>query len=58
VDASLDTVRGWTFQPASLDGSPAGSKAYVVIAFREPITVPTTTPSDTGTDTTTTDTGS
>jgi TonB family protein len=36
--AALDAVRLWTFQPARVDGQVEETYAYVVMAFRQPIT--------------------
>ncbi len=38
--AALDAAREWTFRPAQIDGVPAPSVAYILFAFRQPITAP------------------
>jgi TonB family protein len=34
--AAVDAARGWKFQPASRDGRPAPTLAYLIVAFRQP----------------------
>jgi TonB family protein len=37
-DAALQAMRGWTFRPARVRGRLVPSAAYVVFAFRQPVT--------------------
>jgi TonB family protein len=43
-ELAMEAVRLWKFQPARLDGMPVESLAYVVVAFRQPVTSPGTAP--------------
>lgn len=43
ADVALSTARLWTFRPASQEGTPVASEAYLIFAFREPILAPTET---------------
>ena len=40
ADVALSTARLWTFRPASQEGTPVASEAYLIFAFREPIIMP------------------
>jgi len=37
-DAALDAARKWTFRPARLHGRAASAEAYLIFAFRQPVT--------------------
>ncbi len=55
AEVAESTVRGWDFRPARVEGAVGRSAAYVVIGFREPVTLPAATVSDVPTDAPTTD---
>ncbi len=47
--AAVNTARRWRFRPATRDGQPVRSVAYLVFGFREPVVVlpvPTVTPAE------------
>jgi TonB family protein len=37
---ALDEVRRWSFRPARIDGALVSTFAYIVVAFRQPVTGP------------------
>jgi len=38
-EPSREAARQWTFRPASIDGTPTETFAYIVFGFRQPVTV-------------------
>jgi TonB family protein len=36
-DAAVETVKGWRFRPAQVNGAPTATLVYVAVAFRPPV---------------------